>query len=501
MKLIKQHQTKIVLALLSIFVFMLFFYITKLTPLAGDDWGYAVLGRSNNPFVHAFKFYFSWSGRYFSELWGFIVAPRKWLWNILNPLMFTIIFISIISLINAKKNKILVMVVILGLMLSVQNTLRIETYTWIMGSTYVVPLMMLLIYLNIIKPIIFENKEFNKIKIILSILLNIYITLCMENVAAILVLLNILVIIFCYFNKDKNIKKFIVLLIVSIIGIIALRISPGSTYRLYRDNQEWLSMSIFQQISLNWKSFLNLTFIKNNYMLFGLGLSFSFLNYKIIKENKKIGYLLIIISLFTMLISILPILFDKVNIDILRIFFDIEFSSFALLFTSIFYPILVISLFVSIWIGLSRDSALEASLYIMLGGSANLVMLISPIFGDRSSLYTVYFIFILIGFIISSLDIGKFIRYVILFCFVLLIGLKTKEFMYKYQTINSIQQIRNGEIEYYVNNPDSKEAWLIRMPKGYIHSADIEEDDIYHMDVFKQYYGINPEMKLIFYNK
>ena len=129
---LKQNKNKIVFTILSIFIFMLFFYITKLTPLAGDDWGYAVLGRSNNPFVHAFKFYFSWSGRYFSELWGFIVAPRKWLWNILNPIMFTTIYVSIIKLINPKENKILVMFVILALMLSVQNTLRIETYTWIM---------------------------------------------------------------------------------------------------------------------------------------------------------------------------------------------------------------------------------------------------------------------------------------------------------------------------------------------------------------------------------
>ena len=56
--------------------------------------------------------------------------------------MFTTIYVSIIKLINPKENKILVMFVILALMLSVQNTLRIETYTWIMGSTYVVPLMM-----------------------------------------------------------------------------------------------------------------------------------------------------------------------------------------------------------------------------------------------------------------------------------------------------------------------------------------------------------------------
>lgn len=488
---LKQNKNKIVFTILSIFIFMLFFYITKLTPLAGDDWGYAVLGRSNNPFVHAFKFYFSWSGRYFSELWGFIVAPRKWLWNILNPIMFTTIYVSIIKLINPKENKILVMFVILALMLSVQNTLRIETYTWIMGSTYVVPLMMFLIYLNIIKPIIFEGKEFNNIKLVISTILNLYITLCMENVAAILVLANLLIVLYCYIEKNKNLNKFILLLIVSIIGIVILRASPGSNYRLYRDNKEWLEMSIFEQICANWKNFLNLTFIKNKYMLFGLGISFSLLNYKIIKDKKNIGYILLAISLTTIFLSF----------NLFSLFYDIEYSRFALLFSSVFYLILVVSLFVSLWIGFDKELALESSLYIMVGGSANLVMLISPIFGDRSSLYTVYFIFILIGLVLSNLKLDKVLLYGLLFCFILLIGLKTKEYIYKYQAINATQQIRNGEIEYYVNNPDVKEAWLIRMPKGYIHSADIEEDDTYHMDVFKEYYGINPKMKLIFYNK
>lgn len=207
MKLLKQYKNELILVLISAFIFILFFYITKLTPLAGDDWGYAVLGKENNPLVHAFKFYFSWSGRFFSELWGFVVAPRKWLWNILNPTMFTIIYISIIKLIDPKKNKLLVMVMILALMLSVSNTLRIETYTWIMGSTYVVPLMMMLIYLNIIKPLVFNGKFFSLQKLIISIFLNIYITLCMENIAAILVLFNILLLIYAYFNKKEYLKK------------------------------------------------------------------------------------------------------------------------------------------------------------------------------------------------------------------------------------------------------------------------------------------------------
>ena len=77
----------------ALFIFILFYYITVRTPLAGDDWGYAVNGMSGNPFVKAWEFYFTWSGRYFAELWGFIVAPHKGLWNLLNPALFAGIYV------------------------------------------------------------------------------------------------------------------------------------------------------------------------------------------------------------------------------------------------------------------------------------------------------------------------------------------------------------------------------------------------------------------------
>ena len=81
--------------LAAIFVAGLFFYITFKTPLAGDDWGYALNGMKGNPIEMTMSFYQTWSGRIFSELWGFVVAPNKWLWNVINPILFTLIFICL----------------------------------------------------------------------------------------------------------------------------------------------------------------------------------------------------------------------------------------------------------------------------------------------------------------------------------------------------------------------------------------------------------------------
>ena len=87
----------------SIFILLLFAYITYKTPLAGDDWGYALNGSLGTPIKTALEFYNSWSGRFFSELWGMIVPCHKWIWNIVNPLLFCGIFICIYKLSNINK--------------------------------------------------------------------------------------------------------------------------------------------------------------------------------------------------------------------------------------------------------------------------------------------------------------------------------------------------------------------------------------------------------------
>ena len=50
----------------AVALFVLFWMISVKTPLAGDDWGYALNGMNNNPLAMAWEFYFTWSGRFFS---------------------------------------------------------------------------------------------------------------------------------------------------------------------------------------------------------------------------------------------------------------------------------------------------------------------------------------------------------------------------------------------------------------------------------------------------
>lgn len=151
--------------LAALFVLALFAYITYKTPLAGDDWGYYINGYKDNPITMALNFYYSWSGRFFSELWGMIMPRNKWLWNIINPLLFFGIFISIYKLGYIKNKYITVPLFMLAFMLSVKDNLRMETYTWIMGTTYVVPLFLSLLYFLVLDQLFSKNLYDTKLKI------------------------------------------------------------------------------------------------------------------------------------------------------------------------------------------------------------------------------------------------------------------------------------------------------------------------------------------------
>ena len=55
-----QNLKRIILLVLSLIIFSFFFLISTYTPLAGDDWGYAINGLRQNPLITALEFYQTW---------------------------------------------------------------------------------------------------------------------------------------------------------------------------------------------------------------------------------------------------------------------------------------------------------------------------------------------------------------------------------------------------------------------------------------------------------
>lgn len=492
-----KRSLKIGLVLSVVFAFTLFFLISYLSPLAGDDWGYAVNGQLYNPFKLAFEFYFTWSGRFFSELYGFLVTPNKWIWNLLNPFLFTSIFL-LLYLLTSSNRKFISVPVILFLMLSVKDELRMETYTWLMGTTYVIPLFLSLFYLYNLKKLVFEEKQMQLKDYVLNSICLFVIGMSMENISAAILAMNIVVLIYLYL-KDRNWNRSLIMMsLISLASFVLLRLSPGASLRLMRDHPNWLKLGLFDQIVVNYPNLIRFTFIEHRYLVlfFSLGLSFVLLN-KLFdsRKNKAIG----LISLFILVIA----MFSSMSLTLSQRMTGFDFNiliDYQSTFNLLFWPVYTINIFYVLFYGLRSEKRQIALFLLLIAGLTNGAMLLSPIFSYRSSLYTVYFIIGLTSLLIQELHV-KWARLGLTFALLVLIGRESFNYYEKYRFVAEVSQLRKSQIDYYVDHPEIKEAWLVRYPSYTIHSGDIEEWDTYHMDVFRRYFGIQPDVRLVFYNE
>lgn len=467
--LLKRNKLLQAIAITGI-VFLFYALISHWTPVSGDDWVYAVGGRWNNPFQQAFLMYQTWSGRYLSELWGFLVAPHKHLWNILNPLFFTAVFCLILKISEARNNVLSGLVTFL-LMLCVANRLRMQTYTWIMGTTYVIPLLLFFLQMILLKRWIFEDKKGKYTFIILG-LLNFCIPLYMENAAALLCGADLLVIIYLFFREKKKLKPMCVLFIIAVIGTLIILLSPGATARLVNDNAEFNSLSLFQKIAYNWPLFLDHTFLESNLITYGILLISSV--WAVVKGRNKTFYWVI-----------LPVL-----------------SVISALLNQGWLYLLWTAALIGIILAYEPDQQKKWFLvYLILCAlGANVVMLVSPIFDSRSSLYTIYMWILLSVVLFQEIPLEQnAFSWSIGVISAVLLGIRMFSYYDIYHLVHLINIRRAQQIEYYRVRPDAGDAWLLAYPDDSIHSPNVVEGDDTHMYYFKEYYYLNQDLHLVFY--
>ena len=498
-KVVKTIFPWVVVIIGAYVVYDLFHHMAINVPLAGDDWGYAYEGMHGNALSLAFAMYFNWSGRFFAELWGYIMAANKSLWEMVNPWLFTgLTLIGVIGF-TKKKQWLFAMVLFIGLMVSVDTRLRMETYAWIMGSTYVTALVGLFIHLWMIKCIVVDRYQYPWIYSLISALCCFFVGLDMENAAVVMVVSNGLTIGYLWFNQDRKTIKYMVLpLFISIGALLILRLSPGALYRLTVDNQAFNDLSLFEKITSNWSNFLYYTFVANPYPLVVLNLLLLVKTIpSLVKKPSKRSIMVTTIALIGLLIASSEMIYNHTGINVLKVFYDVYYTQSSGWVLTIFYcgyTIVLIDYFIH---EMDRNTALLSCGLLLLAGIANGVMVISPIFGARSALYTVYLLILLDLTVMDSIEsIGLTIPFA-------LIGLALcmQRFPYLkdlYGMIGVRSERRMMEINYYKDHPQIDEIHITRFPLDTVHSVDIEQGDTYHFDTFKKYYGLNPNAIVIF---
>lgn len=482
----------------AIFLLVLFYWMTSKIGLYGDDWCYSTNSTANS-LQAAIDYYFVWSGRFFSELWTYIAVRNKTIYEWLNPVLFVSIFWGILSLSKtATKNT--AVLLLLMLMMTVHNYVRTQTYTWIAGSTYIISLCLLILLFNVYKKM--QSQKQIKTEIIVAVLLNIYISLSLENAAVVLVIANVLLLGWYLFQNEKQLTKIqLILLVISVVGFIIMRSSPGSTYRLARDHQDWLNLSLFEQILSNLPNFITLTFIDNRALMLiltALLIIFSF--QKIKKAHFKaavIGYF----SIFYLALGAFILAKQGIH-PILSMLFDYRSSMLGMLLYLIYFIGYVVLTMVVLSLYLPSGEKEESLFYIILAGCANGAMLLSPTTGHRTAVYTIYFLFIICLMLYRHIAINKKVSLILSLAFVAVIGFKVNQFYYKYNLAEAIEKQRLIEVQYYLDNPESTDIWITAMPENIVHSANIYPEDTVHSTAFKLFYGLNPEANIyMFYNE
>ena len=452
-------------------LFLFFALITHWTPACGDDWVYAVGGKWNNPFQQAFYMYQTWSGRYLSELWGFLVAPHKNLWNILNPLFFTCIFLLAVWNGADKENRLVSGLLSAALMLGVGNRVRMQTYTWIMGTTYVIPLLLFLLYVLLLKQWVFTGQLKQKWVYPLMIVLNFCIPLYMENAAALLCGANLLVLLYLWFRAKPLLPKMAWLFAAGFCSTLIILLSPGAAARLNNDNAVFRSLSLMEKIGQNLPYFFEHTFTESRIITVALLLSFTLHSLSQIAKHR--------------------LLMVPAALGLCGIFWN----------NGIVHLLAVLA-FLAVTICYEEDEHRRWFLVftVLCALGANAVMLVSPIFDSRSSLYTEY-LFLLSAVIRaqSLLSGSRKARCTAAAASLLRLGIRMISYYDIYHMVHLINIRRYQEIEYYRARPDAGDAWLIAYPDESIHSANVQEGDDTHMYYFKEYYYLNQDLHLVFY--
>lgn len=459
---------------ISIFVFFLIIFF--LSPISGDDWGNYIEGSRGlyKSITEAVGMYFSWEGRLISRILINILTYHKVLWNIINSLVITGTIYLIIRIINPKKKIIYLLTLLIFLLMNIYTFSQVVP--WLAGNItylFVIPLLLLYFYY------IFEDDK----KLIISFsILNLVMTMFIEHMAVILIFSNILFIICRYIKNKKISKELILYLIISIIGTLIMLLSPGTLYRSSVENIDFNKLSIIGKLIHNIPNFIYYTFMVNPYLIVLLSLTSFYLINKVFKNKLLKIFLVVVMNIIPILSTSLYLISNFKTINS----FLIDPNSKILL---IFY-IIYILFFLYLIIKSNKSIFNKEMFFFVIGISSNLVMMISPTWGFRTSLATYIFLSIFSLMIISNNIKDRKIYNIFLSGIIIVSSI-----FYLTLYISIYRQYK--ENKNIIENGIKDKSKVIEIYKyPYFANCNINPDNDYHLRVFKKYYGIDEEVEV-----
>lgn len=468
--------------------FIFFLIILSLSPICGDDWGnYPIGAEGFLKILSATKdAYFSWEGRLISRVFIYLLTYYKFIFVIVTSALLTLIIYVANKMLGEVKNKVIYIVPFMLLLLLNTNSIS-QTYTWVAGSvTYLYPTAIVLAYFYYLyqkKEFKFENLEF-----IILLIINTITPMFVENIGVAFVFGNILWLILHRKEEKKELIKFSVLLLFSLISLVAMLLSPGSASRASTEVQ-FYNMSFLERIFLNIPNLISYGITRNIIVL----LMMTFVIIYALKKKKVKPYLIV-------LFSIIPVLgvFQNINLMFpiyLRNFDYTKLTEMWGIFNVnnwyfIFYWILFFILFFYAIVNLTMDKKVRTYLIFMtlVAGVAITSMLVAPVWGERVSILSEIIFLIVSICLLKDCFNPRFNKIIYSF-----FGLLVIYFIIMFTFIFLVQKDRDNYIEQQLKE-DKQQIDVYEHFIGYIWVGNPWGN--FNAKVFKEYYGI-PQDKSI----
>lgn len=477
----------------TLIIFFSFLLISFFVPLTGDDWTNANFHTNNilKIISIAYDKYFLYEGRFMSRIFVLFFTNTKYLWNIFNAIMVSVFYNFSMKIIKPKHLTFISLLYVFS-MIMVENTVFTQSYLWVTGNmTYYLPMFLFLMYIYSIKKIFDNEFKFNKFVIIISIILNILIPTMVEHVSVALVCANILLLLYSSINEKKLNKLFFVNSIISIIGFLIIYLSPGAKIRT--QTTLFYNYSLMHKIQENIPNFVNYTYVSNTVLLILLLMLIVLFINKHIKGIKKIVTIVVlsivpVLTIIYRLLGLLSCYSNKINYILSKLSFLSNSNS---IFIIVFW-ILISLLLIYINLIYIRDTKnYKAFFFFTIGMIANLSMLLSPIWGGRTSLFTIIMLSISLLILVDNynFNIKKQLN---IFLYIIFISHITI-LLVLYSSVYRQQNFREKSISKQVNS-EINIITIERFPEDVLWNSNAWNK--FHENSFKTYYGINSDAEI-----
>lgn len=486
---------------IAIGLYLFFLWVSSMAPLVGDDWGYCINGLKG-PITMTLEFYQVWSGRVVGEFLGFLLASNYGWWAYLfNPLLFSFTFLLLYKIINPIRYRGLIASLILFLMFTVSHGIRMQTFTFVVGSiNFRFSAVMALLQLYFVTRYLNTSKvEFKWYEILISVISGIIAGLIMENIAGGLILANLLLIGYRFIQ----VKKLDIILLFNVIAttgaFLIMRLSPGSRARALED-AEWMTKNLVEKVATNYSEFIHYTFTENWMVISVLVIVLLILIFqnRCHFKYKATPFILIVALLSPLYVFCAPFIVS-LNEAYGTSFW--KFTSYAYYFIDKnsltlmgYWTFIAIFIFgVMLYLIRRYQSMVSVCFYYLLAMAVMGAMVLSPVIGPRCAIFTVYFLIIVIGILIKEVNVSLLFNKLTTFSFSAITILIFSWYGQLYSEVSKVHQEQEKLIELYKQNPTGNLS-LPSYPNNSIHSGQAETP--YHQEVFKKFYGLDESVKI-----